>query len=1501
MKKSMRFALSLLLFVAGTVASWADFKDFSVQVNNQAGTLLTAEETATQGTAFEFGVAVAADGTVSRVTAADASSVATVSGQFHSDHGATKLAVTVPVDGAVKITVGQCTFSGSAINVKNSAGETVVTKTPGTACWKNDRTNVTELYYTGDATTLTISGMGYCPYVAVEKADVVIQAYDITYALGTETGVEGVVPDAVKWTEGDVYTIPKNYTLYKEGYTLTGWNDGTATVAVGAEYTPAADVTMTPVFTKNNVALADRTEAVTLLWDFQTKNGAPTLSYQNKPGIYVAQAVVNGETIDVKTSFTTDNGGKIANANWTDWCQMNAGTTFTLPSCKGAAFTLESSSATTTTTVDGIAAEGNANTTYSTEIASKAETIDVVIGNGSYFRYLKMVLPVVAQEGGKTFNNKEVTVTFAMNDTEDPGKYTLTPVDVQGGFSTVAFDYGNNVIKGLEKITDINNVTVCPAGLKINPVNGKDDLLYWNVKPAAGLTFTPTQVTGFVNRSGTDSENGLTVSVKQGDNAAITLGTWTALRSGKGYNPDDPNAKAYDKDGIAQYVVDLTAEQQAALAGSDMFQLMATIGVGNNKQGDFGTVTITGLLNGTMADVNKYAVSIAAAPAEGGSVTIYPNSEEYEENDEVTLTATENFGYDFVNWTDQDGTVISEEPKCKYTVVADAALTANFRKVNTYALDIAVEGGAKDYMISYSPAYTLVDGKKMYEEGTNVTVSAASNEVIKFASWSDGQTAAEISCKMTEDVALTATYSSSDFIAIWDFNQAGNNGRIADFSAEGNEAAALVMRDEAGNTAGWLDKSEVNGGYEGRPGGVCWKNDVAIGTYYWQTKVDASNFTALKVKSAMVYNYNAYQTYNVEYSLDGEEWTLLGAINMPGAKSWTDLAVDVPATADNKAEVYFRWIADKNSSVNGTPSQNDGACIGIIYITGTEKIFDDGKAPAIVGSVPAEGSNTASANGKVVITFDKKVQLTTDAKATLGTTALKPVVSGTAVVCEYKGLAYSTDYVFTLKGNSVVDLTGNNKVADDIVINFTTRTKPEVEKGIYDAVVATGEELAAAIKAGNERADKSARYRIFVKQGDIKIPAYDGDVTVEVTLANGTKEKKTYKEPRTYITGNNISIIGESYENTVITNSAPTETYQGQYGPANIAEGIGNSDVFINSSTGLYIQGVTVKTALGDAVGRDIAFQDKGNKTIMKDACLWGYQDTYVSNSDKSKYYFEGGVLRGRTDFLCGKGDVFYNQVTLRQVAGGYLAVPSVPKKYGYVFESCKIVSDDADPSKVNGKYTLGRPWGSGTPIARFINTVMEVAPSAVGWSEMSNGWPAQFAEYNSRLSSGTVVDLSQRKKTFGNGHANNPVMTAEEVAEYSVANVMGQDDDWDPTALTEQASAPKNVTIAGTDMTWDDSNYVLCWAVCKDGKVVDFTVEPSFTVDDASAEWSVRAANEMGGLGEAAVATAGTGISNVETGNAANLNTVSKFVENGKVVIVKDGKKFSAAGQMLK
>ena len=350
-------------------------------------------------------------------------------------------------------------------------------------------------------------------------------------------------------------------------------------------------------------------------------------------------------------------------------------------------------------------------------------------------------------------------------------------------------------------------------------------------------------------------------------------------------------------------------------------------------------------------------------------------------------------------------------------------------------------------------------------------------------------------------------------------------------------------------------------------------------------------------------------------------------------------------------------------------------------------------------------------------------------------------------------------------------------------------------------------------------------------------------------------------------------------EGVVITNQTPDATWDNGFGQACPLEGIGNGDVLIRYKDGhdAYFQNLTMKSSMGDAHGRDIVLNDKSNRTVFKDACLWGYQDTYVSNNQSGKFYFEGGVLRGRTDYLCGKGDVYYNEVTLQQCgAGGYLAVPSQAKNYGYVFQNCYIKKETSDVT-----FYLGRPWGSGTPTASFINTKMDTAPIGNGWADMSGGWPKRFAEYNSYLTSGTTLDLSGRRTSWtdkeGTQHDNDPILTIDEVQAMSLDKVMGQDDDWDPTALTEQASAPTDVVI-NTDtkmVTWDNSDYVFCWVIFKDGVYVANTTVPSYEVDDASATWSVRAANEMGGLSEATTATLPTAI---DAMNASAVKSVTYY-----------------------
>ena len=1091
-----------------------------------------------------------------------------------------------------------------------------------------------------------------------------------------------------------------------------------------------------------------------------------------------------------------------------------------------------------------------------------------------------IALFVMVVANAQTYQNKEASVSWPFNDDNYATQYTKSP---ENGFSLVSVNTGDlkYSLKTSQTTTDKDGNKMVMAGFQ---PSGSTNAVEWTVKPSKGLTFTPTSISTYVNRFGTDSENGVTVTAKLSDGTSVNLGNFTALRENK-TTADD---KYKDHENLTDHIViQLTADQQAQLTSAEGFTLSCTVGVGPTKQQGFADVHINGLLNGTVQQVEQYTLSAAVSTVGAGTVKVSPAGTVFDAETPITVTATKNFGYKFVNWTDANNQVVSTDEVYTFSISANTALKANFEKINTYALDYKVEGGANNYMVSASPAPTVVDGKNMYEEGTEVTLTASSNDILTFTNWNDGETGAERKINMNADQSFTAAYSATDFIAGWDFYKSAREGRTADFAAEDNDVDQLILRDTDGNTYGWLDKSNSAGGYEGKNAAVNWTktSTKALGETYWQTKVNATAFTDIKVKSSMLYNYNAYETYNVEYSLNGTDWTKVGAIKMPGAKAWTDGEFTLPADANNKAEVYIRWIADKTSDIKGATGTNDGISITDIYITGTAQLVNDGKAPVLVSTVPAEGATNASANGKIVLTFDEKVKLTDNATATLGTQKIEGAVSGKTITFAYKGLNYATAYTFTLAAGSVADLT-DNATDQAIVLNFTTKTKPAVTKALYDFIVPTDGDFKAALAAAAKRTDTSKRFRIFIKQGDYTIPA---DESSKVTGSDGN----SYANPTTYINTPNVSIIGEGMDNTSLTNTVPSS---GQ--AANVLEGIGKGDVLClqKEATNTYFQDLKMYSSMGDAKGRDIVLNDQSNKTICKNVNLWAYQDTYVSNNQNGKFYFEDGILRGRTDFLCGKGDVYYNNVELWMCEkGGYLAVPSQPKKYGYIFKDCTI-KDATEAKDLNGNYTLGRPWGKGTPIALYIDTKMEAIPSAAGWSEMSGGYPKRFAEYNSTTSTGSTVDLKDRKKVYdaydskdGDNYVNrrnetteSPILTAEEAAFFTVENIMGQDDDWDPTAATEQASAPTNVKLNGTTLTWDNNDYALLWAICKNGKVVNFTITPSYIVDDASATWGVRAANEMGGLSEATTIGQGTGIRDITSATEAAVIKTAIFAADG-------------------
>ena len=1094
-------------------------------------------------------------------------------------------------------------------------------------------------------------------------------------------------------------------------------------------------------------------------------------------------------------------------------------------------------------------------------------------------------------EEGAGLQNEPVTVTYKFDEGKAGQTGTYGPKSqANTWFKSSYVEVGSNLNFVLKNNVGSISMTGFQPTTKHNAAGDATDFIDFVFIPKKGLLFTPTKVSLKTCRYGTNGGN--------------MKFLWV---DGEG-NESEIGGIVGGKEVITQNtIVDFSKEVTGVNATSDANRLRINLyGLDNTKQVGYSDIVIEGTFTGVPQNAVQYRLTTSVNIDEAGSVTVTPDGIMFDKGDEVTVTANKNFGYKFVEWQDADGKQIST--KAEETITMDAAKTMNaiFQKVNVYKVSTKVTNDAEREGLG-SVTLTPNDHNGQYEEGTKITATANESKIIKFLSWTDENENAgaskERELTVNSDMTLSANYEVQDFIAVFDAS------KTAAYDYEGKAFSADEVWDANRNAKSCIVKlSDGTLVYTQNGGTPVVRNRQSVvlssinGLYQngyntteiaWQYQFSTIGFTSAKFEADMAAKNAATKNWKAQYSVDGSTYNDLGEAWEMTANVAKPLSFTLPADAIGKETVYIRimgtgteLLSDKYDFTAGEfcglkYATNSESGVGNVYILGDAVVVADETAPVVTGTVPANNATGVSASGKITISFDERIEsANSDGAVTLGDKTLQPEWNSRSVSFNYSQLDYGTQYTFQMPAGYVQDKSGN-KYAEAVVINFTTMQRPTVAKALYDFIVPTDGTIDEALAAANSRQDKTTRFRVFIKNSTEPYVFHP-----EGTTTGG--DGKTYDNPTSILTAANTSFIGESMEGVVLTNVTPDATWNNGFGAACPLEGIGKGDVLQIKGQNSYFQNLTIKTSMGDDHGRDIAVNDQSNKTIFKDACLWGYQDTYVSNNQNGKFYFEGGVIRGRTDYICGKGDVYYNKVNFRQVKDGYLAVPSQPKKYGYILQSCKITGDTDD---VDGHYTLGRPWGKGTPIALFIDTEMEVQPSAIGWSEMSGGYPERFAEYGSHTPSGAAVSTEGRKteydaydkveevedpndptkkiKVYTNRRIEtcDPILTAEESAVPTLAAVMGQDDDWQPTLLTEQAPVPTGLQANGGELSWTDSDYALLYAIVKEGKVIAFTKEAAYTATE-DGEYAVRAANEMGGLSAAcaAIMVNTTGIQTVES-----------------------------------
>ena len=1089
-------------------------------------------------------------------------------------------------------------------------------------------------------------------------------------------------------------------------------------------------------------------------------------------------------------------------------------------------------------------------------------------GETAQWRMNEISIAGEAAAGPVAVSEKDFTATWTLKDADIVSNATTSK---DGLFAVAGLTWGDKLQPaGLRTDGGVTRQQFQPT----ETANADDDAaaLTFTLKPKKSLKFTPKKLSFNASRVGTNGGKFDVVVISGTQSAKVGEGITPQLAKEEPY----VSLHEYDLSGIA--------------ATDDVFYVKIYIyNLANNKQYAFSDVVISGDVEGTLEAIPTYTMSVKVGTEGAGSVSCTPAGTEFDEGTTLTVKAVENFGYHFQSWTDEAGNVVSTDNPYTFDIKANTSLIATYNKSNVYALNVKREGGANENLVQFLPEGNYVDGVHYYEEGTEVKLTALNNRILTFTGWEDNSTEAERVVTVNETMNLTANFSAIDFIVGWDFyNDNPKSNRAADYMADTENAGIMTVRQADGTTSTWLANGVAAGKANGRYCIRIWK--PIADKWYYEFNFSSKGYQNLKLSAALGDDYNAYSVMKAEYSIDGTNFTQFGTYELPN-RGWKDGEFDLPAEANDQNRVYIRFIPDYDSPKVGVEDSRDGTMLTDVFVL-ADATGAASEVATLVSSNPAQNATGVSANGSVILTFDNKVKAGTGT-ATLNGEQIVPIVSGKSAIFKYAGLDYNTAYTFEMPAGVLTSRSGNAVAATNI--SFTTMERKQPAAKVFDAVVAA--DGSGDYKTVQEAVDAAPTGRgtpwlIFIKNG-----IYNEHVDVP--------KAKSY-----------LHFIGQDRDGVVIKDNR----LSGGDNAVHVSIG---ATVVVNADN-IFFENLTMENSYGhekQAGPQALALNTVGDRIALNHVALLSYQDTWITTStQKNRHYIKNSLIEGAVDFIYNGGDVYLDGDTLEinRPSGGYIVAPwhTADTKWGYVFQNNVIRQH---PGVNVTDVWLGRPW-HGEPKTVFINTQTYVPIPAKGWYNFMGGLPVIWAEYNTVDKDGNPLDLSQRENYYYtyygiidgkekniNADSYNKLsdadkakytllehkdvkntLTAEEAAQYTIKNVMGGSDGWQPDVMCEPCDAPV-VKGANGQLTWEAVPYAICYVVTKNGVVAGFTKDTTFDGYTDGDSWQVQAVNEYGGLSEKATPNAATAIRSVKTKNEDEDEN-----ENGNAIFTLDGRQVS-------
>lgn len=247
-------------------------------------------------------------------------------------------------------------------------------------------------------------------------------------------------------------------------------------------------------------------------------------------------------------------------------------------------------------------------------------------------------------------------------------------------------------------------------------------------------------------------------------------------------------------------------------------------------------------------------------------------------------------------------------------------------------------------------------------------------------------------------------------------------------------------------------------------------------------------------------------------------------------------------------------------------------------------------------------------------------------------------------------------------------------------------------------------------------------------------------------------KKGIYKE-RVEVRKNNISFVGESTDDTIITESY----YARMIMPDGSKRGTFRSYTFFVYADNFTASNLTFENAagFGDEFGQAIAVYAEGDNITFRNCKILGHQDTLFTGPLPMKEKQPGGFtgptidgirrvvhqlyedcyIAGEIDFIFGSATAYFKNCTLfalnrNQEINAFYTAPSTyeGQAFGYVFESCTFTGN-CPPKSV----ALSRPWRihAKTVLLNCNYSDQIIDEGFTDWNKPESHETVYYAEYN--------------------------------------------------------------------------------------------------------------------------------------------------------------------------